>query len=237
MSDLPPERLTPSPAFTCTGMDVFRPFYIKEGRKELKRRGLLFTCLASHAIHLESLNAMTTDSFLNGLGRFISRRGKVRQLRSDQGSNFVGAKNELSKALNELDQTPVREYLTAQDCDWIEFNLNIPPASHMGGVWDCQIQITRSVLSSLLLDHGTQLDNKAFRTLMIEAESIVNFRPQTVENITDPLTSEPLTPNHLLTLKTQVVLPPPGKFESPDLYSWKRWRRVQYLANQFWLSW
>ena len=180
---------------------------------------------------------MTTDSFLNALRRFISRRGKVRQLRSDQGSNFVGAKNELADALKELDQTPVREYLTSQDCDWIEFNLNVPHASHMGGVWERQIQTTRSVLSSLLLDHGTQLDDEALRTLMTEAESVVNCRSLTVENLTDPLASEPLTPNHLLTLETQVVLPPPGKFESPDLYSRKRWRRVQYLANQFWLRW
>ena len=66
---------------------------------------------------------------------------------------------------------------------------------------------------------------------MTEAESIVNCRSLTVENLTDPLASEPLTPNHLLTLETQVVLPPPGTFESPDLYSRKGWRRVQYLAN------
>jgi len=237
MSDLPPELLRPSPLFTYTGMDVFGPFYFKEGRIELKRWGLIFTCLASCAFHLETLNAMTTDSFLNGLRCFISRREKFRQLRSDQGSNFVGAKNEPSKALEELDQTPFREYLTAQDCDWIEFNLNVPQASHMGGVWERQIRITRSVLSSLLLDHGTQLDDEALCTLMTEAESIVNCRPLTVENLTDPLVSEPLTPNHLLTFKTQVVLPPPGKFEPPELYSRKRWRRVQYLPNQFWLRW
>ena len=47
MADLPPERTTPAPPFTCTGMDVFGPFYIKEGRKELKRWGLIFTCLLS----------------------------------------------------------------------------------------------------------------------------------------------------------------------------------------------
>ena len=237
MSDLPPERLTPAPLFTYTGMDVFGPFYIKEGRKELKRWGLIFACLASRTIHLESLNAITTDSFLNALRRFINRRGKVRELRSDQGTNFVGAKNELAAALSELDPVPVKEYLSSQDCDWIEFNFNVPHASHMGGVWERQIQTTRSVLSSLLLDHSTQLDDEALRTLMTATESIVNCRPLTVENLTDPLASEPLTPNHLLTLKTQVVLPPPGKFESPDLYSRKRWRRVQYLANQFWLRW
>ena len=58
---------------------------------------------------------------------------------------------------------------------------------------------------------------------MTEAESIVNCRPLTVENLSDPLAPETLTPNHLLTLKTQVVLLPPGKFESPDQYSCKRW--------------
>ena len=222
MADLPPERVTPAPPFTYTGMDVFGPFYIKEGRKELKRWGLIFTCLSSRAIHLETLNNMTTDSFLNALRRFISRRGKFRELRCDQETNFVGAKNELASAFKELDTTPLKEYLSSQDCNWIDFNFNAPHASHMGGIWERQIRTTRSVLSSLLLDHGAQLDDESLRTLMTEAESIVNCRPLTVENLSDPLAPEPLTPNHLLTLKTQVVLPPPGKFDSPDQYSRKR---------------
>lgn len=217
-------------------MDAFGPFIIKEGRKELKRWGLIFTCMASRAIHLETLNGMTTDSFVNALRRFIARRGKVREIRSDQGTNFVGAKNELAAALQEL-QEPIKQFLSSQDCDLIHFKMNVPHASHMGGIWERQIRTTRSVLTSLLSDHGTQLDDEALRTLMTEAENIVNSRPLTVENLADPLGAEPLTPNHLLTFKTQVVLPPPGKFESADLYSRKRWRRVQYLANQFWLRW
>jgi len=59
----------------------------------------------------------------------------------------------------------------------------------MGGVWERQVQTTRSVLSSLLLDHSTQLDDEALRTLMTEAESIVNCRPLTLENLKDPLAS------------------------------------------------
>ena len=82
-------------------MDVFGPSMIKEGRKQLKRWGLTFICLASRGVHLETLNTMGTDSLINALRRFISRRGKVWQLRSDQGSNFMGARNELKKALAE----------------------------------------------------------------------------------------------------------------------------------------
>ena len=237
LEDLPSERVTPSPPFTYSGMDVFGHFIIRDGRKELKRWGLIFTCLASRTIHLETLNALTTDSFINALRPFISRRGKVRELRSDQGTNFIGAKNELSAALRELNYESINQFLSLQDCDWIKFNLNVPHASHMGGVWERQIRTTRSVLSSLLRGHGAQLDDESLRTLMTEAENIVNSRPLTVDNLTDPLAAAPLTRSHILTQKTQIALPPPGKFDPPDMYSRRRWRRVQFLANQFWLRW
>lgn len=95
MADLPTDRTDPSPPFTYCGMDCFGPFYTKQGRKVQKRYGLLFTCLCSRAIHIEMLEDMTTDAFINGLRCFIAIRGAVRQLRSDQGTNFVGAKSEL----------------------------------------------------------------------------------------------------------------------------------------------
>ncbi|KAL1276456.1 hypothetical protein QQF64_036079, partial [Cirrhinus molitorella] len=33
------------------------------------------------------------------------------------------------------------------------------------------------------------------------------------------------------------ALPPPGKFIREDVYTKKRWRRVQYLTEQFWSRW
>ena len=72
---------------------------------------------------------------------------------------------------------------------------------------------------------------------MCEAEAVVNSRPLTAEGTTSSDTAEPLTPKHFLTVKTKVVLPPPGKFTSSDLYSRKWWRQVQHLTNEFWSRW
>lgn len=47
---------------------------------------------------------------------------------------------------------------------------------------------------------------------------------------------EPLTPNHLLLLKTKPSLPP-GVFNEDDCYSKRRWRQVQYMADVFWRRW
>ena len=43
----------------------------------------------------------TTDSFINALRRFTARRGQVRELRSDNGTDFVGAERELRKAIDQ----------------------------------------------------------------------------------------------------------------------------------------
>ena len=129
----------------------------------------------------------------------------------------------------------MQEYLVENGCEWMPFQLNVPHASHMGGVWERLIRTVRGALETLLLSAGTQLDDEAFRTFMTEAECIVNSRPLSANDLNDPEAPEPLTPNHLFTLKAKVVLLPPGKVLRADLYSRKWWRRVQYLANEFWL--
>lgn len=115
--------------------------------------------------------------------------------------------------------------------------MNAPSASHMAGVWERQIRSVRNVLSSLMEQCGSHIDDEMLRTFMCEAAAIVNSRPLTVANIHDPNSLEPLTPNHLLTMKSKIILPPPGQFQRGDLYSRKRWRRVQYLTNEFWIRW
>ena len=234
MADLPEDRLEPSPPFTYSAVDYFGPWLVKEGRRNVKRYGVLFTCLVSRAIHLETAISLDTSSFLNAYRRFVGRRGPVRQLRSDRGTNFVGCRTELQAALSEMNQETVRQKLLKENCDLIKFQMNVPHASHMGGSWERQIRSVRNVLSALLDAHGEQLDDESLRTFMVEAEAIINSRPLSL-NFASQL--EPLTPNHLLTMKSNIILPPPGEFQRADVYSKKRWRRVQYLINEFWSRW
>ncbi|KAA8577782.1 hypothetical protein FQN60_010712 [Etheostoma spectabile] len=57
-----------------------------------------------------------TYSFINSLRCFISLRGAVQQLHCDQGSNFVGARNELKEALKQCDTKLLEIFLTEKQC-------------------------------------------------------------------------------------------------------------------------
>ena len=71
MSELSSDSLQESSPFTYYGVDLFGPFTIKNYRKELKRYGVMFTCLCSRAIHIEVVQSLETDSFIFLLRRFI----------------------------------------------------------------------------------------------------------------------------------------------------------------------
>ena len=117
MAKLLSSRVEPAPQFSYCAVDYFGPWHIKEGRKEVKKYGVLFTCLASRAIHIEVAHSIETDSFLQALRRFIYRRGPVRELCRDQGSNFVGAETELKVALQEMDDEKIDAELIKENID------------------------------------------------------------------------------------------------------------------------
>ena len=78
MADLPPERTQfGKPPFSYVGLDCFGPLYVKLNRAQIKRYGCIFTCLNTRAVHIEKLDDLSTDSFINGLRRFrqLSQEG------------------------------------------------------------------------------------------------------------------------------------------------------------------
>ncbi|XP_019646785.1 PREDICTED: uncharacterized protein LOC109487243 [Branchiostoma belcheri] len=231
MADLPSHRVTPDePPFTNVGVDYFGPFEVKRGRSIVKRYGVIFTCTTTRAVHLEKADSLDTDSCINALRRFIARRGQVKQIWSDNGTNLVGAKAELKKEIAGWNQDKIKDALLQKEVDW---KFSPPKGSHFGGVWERQIRTIRQVLNAIMKKNP--LDDEGLHTLLCEAESIVNGRPITaVNNEVDDL--EALTPNRLLTMKMKTSLPP-NLTSKNDLYARRRWKQVQYLADLFWKRW
>ena len=238
MADLPVDRLTPAPPFSYVGLDVFGPWQVsarrtRGGVANSKRWAVLFTCLTTRAIHIELIESMDSSSFINALRRFLALRGPVIQLRSDCGTNFVGAYNELQASLNEMDNNDIQSYLASEGCDWL---FNAPHSSHVGGVWERMIGVARRILDGMLADIGPRhLSHEVLSTLMAEVTAIVNARPL-VPVPTDPEAPEILSPATLLTQKTRSLKSTPGNFNREDLYS-KQCGQVQHLANVFWHRW
>ena len=158
MADLPETRLHKTPPFYHCGIDVFGHFNIRQCKETRQRSGtqkvwvLIFSCLYSRAIHLEVLDSMDTASFKQAFARFQALRGECVYLRSDAGSNFVGARN--------TDVELSEEVLTEVQADWQQQNkvweFNPPRASHMGGVWERAIGQVRQIIVGYLVTRNTR---------------------------------------------------------------------------------
>lgn len=141
MADLPEDRITPDlPPLSHVGIDYFGPIEVKRGRSLVKRWGVIFTCLASRAIHLEVASMLDTDSCINAIRRFLCRRGPVLTIRTDCGTNFMCVQKELQLAANQLDHQKIYETLLSQHVKWL---FNPPFAAHFGGVWERLIKLVK----------------------------------------------------------------------------------------------
>ncbi|XP_033762808.1 uncharacterized protein LOC117344237 [Pecten maximus] len=240
MADLPCDRLDPAPPFSFIGIDVFGPWTVlsrktRGGQAHSKRWAVIFTCLVIRAIHIEVIQEMTSSSFINALRRFISLRGEFKLIRSDCGTNFVGAAKDIGANIIDIEEPNLKAFLAQKGISW---RFNPPHSSHMGGVWERLIGISRRILDSLLLDvPHKNLTHEVLSTFMAEVCSIINARPLTGVP-SDPESPMPLTPSTLLTLKTNHTVESfcIEEFSPMDLYK-SQWRCVQQLANCFWKRW
>lgn len=227
MADLPIARLRlHKPAFHSTGVDCFGPMFVKMGRRQEKRWGIIFKCLTTRAVHLDLLRNMDADAYLMALRRFIARRGTPVELWSDQGTNFRGGERELREAFASMEPT-LRKRLA---CQKIKFQFNPPAAPHFGGVWEREV---RSVKSALYTCVGAQpVHEDVLLTVLLEVEAILNSKPLGYVSA-DIADIDPVTPNSLLMGRPDGSLPQ-VVYPERELLSRRRWRHSQVLADQFW---
>lgn len=218
MSTLPEVRTLPfEKAFTRTGIDMFGPIEVTVKRSVVKRYGMIFTCLATRAIHLEVAQDASTDAFMTCLLNFIGRRGEVLLIMSDNGTNFVSAASELERQC------------AAND---IVFQ-TIPPLSpHKGGAWESLIKQVKGPLMAMI--EKTRPNDYKLISYFIQVESLINSRPL-VEIPVDYANEDILTPNHFLLGAGAGKISRP--FEYLDVGNRRQWRQIVELTAGFWRLW
>ena len=144
----------------------------------------------------------------------------------------MGGTDDLKIDAINVEDKPLKDFLYNSGTKWL---FNPPHASHMGGVWERLIGVTRRILESMLskISPGS-LTHEILTTFLAEASAIVNSRPL-VSLSTDPEDPLPLSPSMILTQKpdTSIISLP---VDEKNMYR-SHWKRVQHLADVFWSKW
>ncbi|XP_043259315.1 uncharacterized protein LOC122401313 [Colletes gigas] len=238
MGNLPKDRVTQTRPFETTGVDYCGPLFLKERKhrnvKKTKGYVVVFVCFATRATHLELVTDLTTEACIAAIKRFFARRGKSRTLYSDNGSNFLGANNEIIEItafVNSNDHKgKLKQYLSNEGVNW---SFSPPRSPHFGGLWEAAVKAFKKHFKATL---GEALFTyEQLNSIIIEIEAILNSRPLT------PISSDPndyiaLTPAHFLIGDSLQTLPE---------YEWTHvqtnrlslWQHTQKIKQHFWSRW
>ena len=135
MADLPADRFKPGPPFSNVGVDAFGPWQVfsrrtRGGIANSKRWGIIFTCLVTRAVHIKVVE----------LRRFIVIRDKVNIFRSDRGTNFMGATDNLGVDRIKVYNNALREFSDNIGTKWILNPLDTPQLWRSMGTPNCHRQ-------------------------------------------------------------------------------------------------
>lgn len=156
----------------------------------------------------------------------IARRGQIKQIHSDNGTNFVGANN----LLREIYKTS--EW--AQDVLHINWKFQPPLSPHHGGLHEAAVKSAKHHLKRTI--GTTNLTIEEWFTLLAQVEACVNSRPL------QPLTDDPqdltaLTPGHFLTGEALITLVEPRPLLDVNSNYLTRWERTQQHFQDIWERW
>ena len=230
MAPLPKLRVdSPMKSFWNCGVDFAGPFYtiVGRGQTRYKRWLCLFTCLYTRAIHCEIAYGMETSDFFNCLNNFIARRGKIRYIWSDNGTNFRGAQTEIRQLLDQLSTDELQEHLAENE---LTFKFNTPNAPHQGGVWESLVKSSKRAIFNILKTQD--FTDGQLIAAFTQAENIINSRPLGYVS-SDPNDHRVITPNMLITGRLDGFQMPPN-VDTTDFHPRQKWRMIQDIQKQVW---
>lgn len=197
MSSLPPYRIPADrflEPFKDIGVDLAGPFFVKQGRANKKLWVFLVVCTVTRAVHLSFVLSPGTEDTMLALREHIARSRRPRLVLCDNGTGFVGTKNEI--------QVLEREALESGQWDKAQlqrlfpgvlFSFIPPGASHFGGHYERMVGVVKNAFRRLSPRFKEGLEINQWMTLLAEAENFVNSRPLQAVSI-DPRDPLPIRP-------------------------------------------
>ena len=183
---LPHTKTREGKPFEVTVVDFTGALYVKTPEEENKVYICLFKCGLTRAVHLEVVNNLNVETFLQGFRGFVSRKLLPHLMLPDNALTYIAAARELEQ----LFSSPKLEgALNSRGTKW-QF---IPKrAPWHGGFWERLVGLTKTTIKKVLGRSFVTLE--ALQTLTVEIEAVLNNRPLTYScaDVTDP---EPLTPS------------------------------------------
>ncbi|XP_055614826.1 uncharacterized protein LOC129761144 [Toxorhynchites rutilus septentrionalis] len=237
IGQLPVARVTANEAFACTGVDYCGPIYLKPiHRRTAARKSYIcvFVCLSTKAVHLELVSDLSTAAFLMALDRFVGRHTSPQHIYSDNGTNFVGAKNALHEIYTMLQSgTEVDRISNHLAEDNIQWHLIPPRAPNFGGLWEAAVKVAKVHLARQL--GSSLLSFEELTTVLVRIERAMNSRPL------QPLSSDHndiavLTPAHFL---GRNINRSPLEVDVRDvpLNRLTQYQKLQKHVQNFWYRW
>ena len=232
MADLPAERKTVAKPFQKTGLDFAGPISTKTSPKTYIA---IFVCFVVKAVHIELVGDLTKEACIAAIKRFTARRGLPEKLFSDNGRNFIGARNDILKVQEILSLDCSNEflgrYVTHEGIEWE----TIPPrAPHFGGLWEASVKSLKRHLRKTV---GLQiLSFEELNTVVIQIESILNSRPLAAMS-NDPNDLQSITPAHFLLGRAVSDIPNMTNNMDKNISLSQRFKLLERIKRSFWKSW
>lgn len=238
MANLPSTRINPSEKpFANTAVDYTGAFLVKlsngRGFKSHKCYVAIFVCMATRAMHIELVSDLTAEAFIAAYRRLVARRGVIRNLYSDNGTNFIKSNKILTENMQNIDNAydiAICEELSKSGTRW---HFSPPGAPHFNGLAESAVKIVKKHIKKTISE--SILTFEELSTLLTQIEACVNSRPL-CELSTDPNDVGVLTPAHFLVGES--LISPPEQNHLEAKVSWlTRWQRVQQMTQYFWKRW
>lgn len=121
----------------------------------MKRYGVIFTCLAIRVVHVEVASSLDTDACLNAITRLLARKGQVKEMYSDNGTNFRSGDSELKKSIKEWNTSKIGKDLQQRGVQW---HFSPPAGSHHGGSLERLIRSVRKILNVTVKEQIFEVD-------------------------------------------------------------------------------